>query len=167
MDDLDDLFERYDKYVEENLEKDVRDQHKERSRMFAVDIHRLSEERASQGAMFAYIAHSHQSLITLREKAKIKVEIAAAEVLKTIKEYDPRSVQKGGKTKDEIDATIKTDPDYLNALVELQMIEDKVGHVGADKDASMQKSYMLTSLGGDKRSEEGMRAWQKKKEEEG
>ena len=166
-DDLDALFERYDRYIEDSLTKETRDQHKERSRFFRVDIHNLDEERAHQGAIFAYIAHSHLSMDLLCEQVRVKLDVAAAVILRTIKENDPRSVQKGGKTKDEIDAIIKTDHDYNEILVELKMKEDKLSHIKADKEASIQKSYMLTSLAGDKRSEEGMRTWQKKKSEEG
>lgn len=154
------VLSEYDQYVDENISEEWKEEAKKRALRFAVDTNALTDEVKCQPADYAYIAHTlvvHQALAA---KARLQMEVIAAKIKTAIKDGDPRSAKSGGPTLDQIDAMVKQNPQYLEALVTLRNAEDRVAHSTADATASAQKAAMLRLLSGLVQTETQMRGYQ-------
>lgn len=160
-------LEQYDQYLKSTISKDILDTLKARASHFAVDMYNLQDEVARQAAFFGYIANLCVVQTKLYNAASLALDTLRAQLVQQIRQAHPKDGRsQGGITLDAIDATVKTNPRYLQQLVEVKNLEDELAHLRADEGASRQKSKMLEIVSQMMNRENRLKPYMKREEEE-
>jgi hypothetical protein len=126
---------------------------RERAKQFDINELDLSEEVASQPAMFSYIATLYAKAKGNRNKAKLDVKVCEAVVKRRLKDENPKL------TVDATAAMAISDPEVLQQHGNFIAAEELVDHLDADVEASRQKSDMLKLLSAMIKREQNLKSY--------
>lgn len=143
---LEGKLDKYDEYLTHPSLQEYKAVARDRARQFEININAMDEEVSTQPAMYSYIGSQWAKARSMRNVAKLEVKTVEAGIKRRIKEQDPRPANKGGISVDQLESMVQTDPQYLQAVGELNDYERLVDQLEIDLDASKQKAQMLYLL---------------------
>lgn len=134
----------YNQFVNSCFSEESVNRSKERAKVFLIDENNLSDEVASQPAMYSYIANLLAHAKKERNKTKLDLKVVEANIKRSLAEERDSSGKK--LTVDAIGAIALTHQDHLTAQARWIEAEELVDHMEADQEASKQKGQMLSLL---------------------